>query len=252
MIINSQLRLDDVNPEYKAFLDKFDKSNGHKMTTDDCYTPAPVYEAVLNWCVERYGIRREDVVRPFYPGGDYERENYQDGAVVVDNPPFSILADILRTYLQAGIRFFLFAPYLSNFSTGTDKVAHVIAPCQIVYHNGAVVNTSYLTNMEPDDVVAIAAPDLSLAVKKANKASQGKEQDVKHNPVLTYPSEVLTASMLGRLAEHGVAYTLRKSESAFIRALDEQRDQGTAIFGGGSYCLHRPQNARLRHRRRRM
>ncbi|MFR0556541.1 hypothetical protein [Pseudoscardovia radai] len=50
------------------------------------------------------------IVRPFWPGTDYERAQYPDGCVVVDNPPFSILAKIIRFYQAHGIRFFLFAP----------------------------------------------------------------------------------------------------------------------------------------------
>lgn len=34
---------EDTSPEYSDFLDKFKP----KKTTDDCYTPAPVYETVI-------------------------------------------------------------------------------------------------------------------------------------------------------------------------------------------------------------
>lgn len=65
MRINQQLTLTDVDEEYKAFIDKFKP----KKTTDDCYTPPNVYEAVLGWAVNEYGIDPENIVRPFWPGG---------------------------------------------------------------------------------------------------------------------------------------------------------------------------------------
>lgn len=100
--------------EYQDFVQKFEQ----KKTTDDCYTPDLVYEAVAGFVSSRYGIQREDMVRPFYPGGDYEREQYPEGCVVVDNPPFSLLSKIMRFYVDHGVRFFLFAPTLTLFSGG--------------------------------------------------------------------------------------------------------------------------------------
>ena len=94
--------------EYQAFVDKFKP----KKTTDDCYTPEPIYEAVRAWAVRRYALGDAPIVRPFFPGGDYENTDYPDGCVVIDNPPFSILSQICRTYMERGIRFFLFAPTL--------------------------------------------------------------------------------------------------------------------------------------------
>ena len=55
-------------------------------------------------------------MRPFWPGGDYQRENYPAGCVVVDNPPFSILSQICRFYNAHGVKYFLFAPALTLFS----------------------------------------------------------------------------------------------------------------------------------------
>lgn len=94
------------NEEYNEFLHKFDV----KKTTDDCYTPDVVYDAVADWVVKEYGLSRDQFVRPFFPGGDYQRHKYEPDSVVVDNPPFSILAEILDFYTRMGIRFFLFSP----------------------------------------------------------------------------------------------------------------------------------------------
>lgn len=55
---------------------------------------------------KRYNIDPENVIRPFWPGGDYEKDEYPPGCVVVDNPPFSILKNICEFYLERGILFF--------------------------------------------------------------------------------------------------------------------------------------------------
>lgn len=62
----------ESNAEYEAFVDKFKP----KLTTDDCYTPPEVYEVVKNWACAKYGIDPAKIVRPFYPGGDYESFDY--------------------------------------------------------------------------------------------------------------------------------------------------------------------------------
>ena len=45
MLDNVQMTLADESEEYAAFVEKFKP----KKTTDDCYTPPAVYEAVLNY-----------------------------------------------------------------------------------------------------------------------------------------------------------------------------------------------------------
>ena len=81
--------------DYDDFVEKFKP----KKTTDDCMTPPEVMEVVNSYVERRWGIDRSRFVRPFWPGGDYEHTDYPDGGVVVDNPPFSMLANIKRFYL---------------------------------------------------------------------------------------------------------------------------------------------------------
>lgn len=92
---------------YDQFVEKFKR----KKTTDDCYTPPEVYEAIKDYACERYGVDPARVVRPFYPGGDYQNFNYENGAVVIDNPPFSILSQICEFYAEKAIPFFFICPY---------------------------------------------------------------------------------------------------------------------------------------------
>lgn len=99
----TQIRLDEIEEgaEYKAFIEKFKP----KKTTDDCYTPENIYQVVADYVTETYGDK-QPFVRPFWPDGDYEREEYPEGCAVVDNPPFSILSRIVSFYQRRKIRFF--------------------------------------------------------------------------------------------------------------------------------------------------
>ena len=110
--------------EYKAFEEKFKP----KRTTDDCFTPPAIYEAVLEWVREEWNIADDvPIVRPFYPGGDYENYKYPPNCIVVDNPPFSMSAKIRNFYNKNGIRFFLFAPTLTLCSGGQNGTNYIVA-----------------------------------------------------------------------------------------------------------------------------
>ena len=94
--MSQQLDLVEESEEYRQFVEKFKP----KKTTDDCYTPPEIYQVVLDYVTERYGIDQNSVVRPFWPGGDYQAEEYPNGCCVVDNPPFSILSKIVDFYIE--------------------------------------------------------------------------------------------------------------------------------------------------------
>ena len=148
----------EADEEYNAFVEKF----APKLTTDDCYTPPAVYDVVLNWAKEKYGISDDTpIVRPFFPGGDFENYDYPEGCVVVDNPPFSIMAHILDVYQQRGIKFFLYndTRKSANSAVARNGVTFVIANADIEYENGARVCTSFFTNMSEEFIVE-TAPDL--------------------------------------------------------------------------------------------
>lgn len=220
-----QTTLAEYSEEYKAFVEKFKP----KKTTDDCYTPDNVYEAVLEWVCERYDVKPENVVRPFWPGGDYMRFPYKSDSVVVDNPPFSILSQITDFYLAHEIPFFLFAPTLTNFSSGMDKVCHVIVASAVTYENGAVVDTSFITNM--DDLLVLADTDLAKRIKEEDE--KNRKAKAKSLPKYAYPPQLVTAAMVRYIVSHGVPYRLKKSDAFHVRALDHQRAAGKSIFGSG-------------------
>ena len=218
---------EEGNEEYNEFLDKFEA----KKTTDDCYTPEIVYDAICGWVENEYGLNRKDFLRPFYPGGDYQKFVYPKGGVVVDNPPFSILAEILRWYDEHKIRFFMFAPSLTVFSSSSSSTAAaLVCGGKITYENGAVVPTSFVTNLE--DCRARSVPDLYRVVEEAD--AENKKQFKKVLPKYKYPAEVLSAAMLRYLSEHDTPLRISRKDSHFIRILDSQREAGNnGIFGSG-------------------
>lgn len=210
---------------YKDFKDKFKP----KKTTDDCYTPELVYNAVADWVAREYGRNPHGFVRPFWPGADYERHSYPEGCTVVDNPPFSILAEIIRFYAQKGIKFFLFAPALTLFSARNVDVSYLAAGCDVTYENGAEVKTSFITNL--DTCRVRTCPDLFKAVEAAN--DENLKQRKVMLPKYEYPDEIITAAMVQRWTRYGVDWRLEKDACIRVSSLDAQKDAGKAIFGGG-------------------
>ena len=224
--------------DYGAFVDKFKP----KKTTDDCYTPPAVYETIKDWACREFGIDPSKVVRPFYPGGDYERFDYSGGAVVVDNPPFSILSKICTFYRTEQIPFFLFAPYLTIFSSTSRNGAHMIVTnSTIEYANGAQVNTSFVTSFG-DDLIR-TAPDLTKLVNDTVK--RVRRESRKHPPKYAYPPELLTVTRLNKVGKAGVDFRVKASDVAFTPRLASQKAVKKAIYGGG-YLLSEAKAAELK------
>lgn len=217
--------LSEDDEEYQEFVRKFEP----KRTTDDCYTPPIVYEAVADYVADHYGLKKNDFVRPFYPNGDYQREKYKKTDVVVDNPPFSILSEILTFYKEKNIKFFLFAPNLTIFAAASSKASCLCTGATITYENGANVSTSFVTNLET--CAFRSAPKLWKAVVVANWKNL-KEQK-KSLQKYTYPKNVVLAPMLGSFSRYGVEFSVEKDECFFTRQLDAQKEKGKALYGSG-------------------
>ena len=213
--------------KYSEFFEKFRP----KLTTDDCYTPLLVYEAVKDWACEEYGISPDSIVRPFYPVGDYAHFHYPDGCVVLDNPPFSILSKICTFYLDRGIPFFLFAPSLTAFTARNAlRMNHIICDAEITYENGAIVRTAFVTSFG-GDIIAQTAPELKKRIDIAVKETY--RSDKKTIPKYEYPDHVLTAAMMQKYSKYGIDFKVSQAEAAHISALDAQRRFGKGIFGSG-------------------
>lgn len=210
--------------EYRAFVDKFKP----KLTTDDCYTPENIYAVARDWAVRRHGLGNAEVLRPFWPGGDYQGMEYPDGCVVIDNPPFSILSEICNFYAERKVRYFLFAPALTLFSTAAGSCNYVPVGVGVTYANGAVVNTSFVTNLGEYKIET--APELYRLVKAAD--DENRREASPELPGYVYPDEVLTSAVC-RLAKRGQALCIRAEDAVFVRALDSQRAVKKTIYGAG-------------------
>ena len=221
-IYSQQMTFENYNPEYAMFVDKFKP----KKTTDDCYTPDNIYETVRDWACARYGIDPASIVRPFWPGGDYERFNYPPGCFVLDNPPFSIISRIIRFYMRHGVRFLLFAPALSLFGTAPESGANYLCCGEtITYANGAQVATSFVTS--EGDFLVETVPDLNRRIKAADELN--RKAKTKKLRKYSIPHDVATAARLNWLSIHGEPFRIRRSDAFFIRALD----CGINLFGDG-------------------
>lgn len=214
--------------ESRAFEEKFVP----KKTTDDCYTPENIFAAVLEWAAARYGFDPSKIVRPFYPGGNYQTASYPAGYTVVDNPPFSIFSEIVKFYCEKNIPFFLFGPALtlSSTSSAAYPVTYVVVCSQVRYDNGAIVSTSFVTNLDPETVIDVC-PDLRDKLKAINDFN--RKGDVEDHKKHDYPIEVVSCALLNKLSMHKTPFRVKRSDAVFIRQLDEQVATKDAIFGGG-------------------
>lgn len=222
-IAAGELREEDE--EYQAFLAKFQTAK----TTDDCYTPQKVYEAVVSFVVKTYGVKEKNFVRPFYPNGNYQKEKYPHDCVVVDNPPFSILSEIISFYDCNKIKYFLFAPTLTLFSSSSSAALPIAAA--VIYENGANVNTSFLTNLEPRNVRVRSCPELYAMLKKANEDNLREQR--RELPRYEYDKHVVTSTMVAQFSRYGIDFVVPRTESERIGALESQKKVGKGIFGSG-------------------
>ncbi|MDE5749508.1 MAG: chromosome partitioning protein ParB [Duncaniella sp.] len=213
--------------DYEGFVEKFKP----KKTTDDCYTPPAIYEVIRRWVDENIiSLNGIDVVRPFWPGGDYKAFDYPKNCLVLDNPPFSILAAIRRYYHARGIRYFLFAPTLTFASSARELDAScIVTGSHITYENGASIPTSFITNLECHGARIWVAGDLTASLTEAVKLYNRKVKPSKHS----YPPNVVSPALLNSLALRGITLRIPAEECHPIAALDSQRESGKSLYGGG-------------------
>ena len=204
---------------YEQFTDKFVP----KRTTDDCYTPAEVYEEVKAWAVENLHLEGREIVRPFWPGGDYKSFAYPENCVVIDNPPFSIYAEIVRFYISRGIDFLLFAPSLTQLVFDAD-VCYICTHNEITYTNGAVVRTGFTTNLMPG-IRICSVPELREKVQKVAdefKRRTAKElgknkKEARKIKKYAWPDHLISSAQMGKIVVRGVPLNIPASECKYIR-----------------------------------
>ena len=206
--------------EYGEFTDKFKQ----KLTTDDYYTPEPVYNAVKEWTVKTYSLEGREIVRPFWPGGDFETYDYPKNCVVIDNPPFSLYDKILQFYLAEKIDFMLFGPALTLFKK--YDACYIVTNETVTYANGAKVNTSFCTSLDKEYRIRTCR-DLKDAINEAESKQKVKKADL---PIIKYPQNIVTSAILGKTSR--VDFNVRKQDCAWCPKINGER-----LFGGG-YLLN--------------
>lgn len=220
----------DKLEDYDGFVEKFKP----KKTTDDCYTPPDVYETVRQYVFDYYKLDKDtEVVRPFYPGGNYQSVHYTENSVVIDNPPFSILKEIKDYFCKNDIKFFLFAPHLTLFSGRDDEsICYIVTDSGITYENGARVPTSFVTNL--DDCRIRIAPDLTEVLAKCKKY----KKIVKNK----YPDNVISPGLLSKYIVKKQEVKFYKEDLHFIRRLDSQIGTKKTIYGKGFLISNKKAN----------
>ncbi len=180
--------------DYDAYVDKFQRTNLPR-TTDETYTPEDVYNCVVDYVDTIYPLEGHVVVRPFYPGGDYQAYNYPPNGVVIDNPPFSILTQIVRYYIGRGIPFFLFANRLTCASLVRLGATVFYVENGLRYSNGAEIGAAFVSNLTPQWAVVCAS---SLRLALAEQPSQ--QPDSKSLKIYDYPHNLLKFSDFSALS----------------------------------------------------
>jgi hypothetical protein len=221
LIVSKKKEKANLFSDYDGFLDKFEI----KKTTDDCYTPKEVMDIVIGYVNEKYPLKGKKIIRPFFPGGDFESIEYPEDCVVIDNPPFSIITKICRYYLANNVKFFLFCPHLTAFGADID-CTHIIASADITYENGATVKTAFVSNIFGD---AKIIGDAGLH----EKFEELKRKNRVSLPKYEYPQNIITVSKVAYCVEKGISLTVDKSQLQHCRILDAQKKHGKGLFGSG-------------------
>lgn len=228
---------------YEEFVEKFKP----KKTTDDCYTPPEIYEIVKSWAVKEYGLEGRPIVRPFWPGGDFESFEYPNDCVVLNNPPFSKMKKIIEFYQERNIGFFLFASGITLFCRYVKPgTGYVIIGENIVYENGASVPTGFITNLDK------SGTKIRLSAELASKIRKHQQQDTRTISKYAYPDNVVSGAMIKKYCVDEIR--IGEDECSYLWSLDSQRGTGKSIYGGGMLisddAVKRLKNAKAEHLRR--
>lgn len=215
------MRMQKQSKTYEEFVEKFKR----KKTTDDCYTPPEIYEAVKEWAIDKYGLKGREVIRPFWPETDYQTIEYPEGCVVIDNPPFSILTKIVRWYEERGIDYFLFAQHLSLFSANAGRSNYVVAYNRLTYENGAYVTTSFITSLGKSKITI--ANTLHVKIREA----EGKLGKPKAPTRYNHPENVYNAALIGKYLNRDAGdVEIAANECEYVTTID---GLGGPLFGKG-------------------
>lgn len=122
-----------------------------KEPNDEWYTDPKDYDEILEIAKRIYPeIEGQNIVRPFWPGADYTAVDYEN-KLVFDNPPFSILSQIVKFYHERDIKFVLFIPALQG-STAKYCDSYIFLPRLITFANKGELPIALYTNLSDNDI----------------------------------------------------------------------------------------------------
>ena len=206
--------------DYESFIAKF---ADNPKTTDDCYTPPDIYDAVVKWLGTKIDLTGKQILRPFYPGGDYVMAEYPEDGIVIDNPPFSLFTKIVQFYCTRNVPFFLFGPGLT-IGTCFRWCTAIFISDQIRFSNGAMVRCNFASNLF-GDAVAYSSPELVRILK--NCPSQNYKANL---PKYRYPDELCAASDMQTIAKGDYDFIIHRDECQIVRDLDHH-PKASGLFG---------------------
>jgi hypothetical protein len=208
--------------DYESFLAKF---ADNPKTTDDCFTPQDVWEAVVQYVGTVVDLSDKQILRPFFPGGDYEEAIYPENGIVIDNPPFSIFTNIVRFYTARNIPFFLFG----NGMTITRCLKYctaIIINGSITFENGASLPCNFASNLFGDTLI-MTAPKLHRAILSCPSQQKNSGKNVN---TYNWPKELLTVSDMSSFARAGIEFSVSRNEGYIVNDLDNMPTT-SGLFG---------------------
>lgn len=173
------------------------------------------------------------IVRPFYPEGDYKMYSYPEGCIVIDNPPFSILSKIVDFYIYRKQPFILFCQSLTAGQFVSDKrqTTIILVNERITFHNKAYINISFIAYgiKEIENFAILTAPKLKIWLKKIEKKTRVLSRN--RRPKYVLPKNVTSAALLGKYTDRDFA--IKRAECIKIDTIDAMKKEGKNIYGGG-------------------
>jgi hypothetical protein len=207
--------------DYESYIAKFEDK---EKTTDDTYTPQDVYEAVVRYVGTVTDLTGKVILRPFYPGGDYENAEYPENGVVIDNPPFSLFKKICVFYASRNIPFFLFGPGMTIMCI-CDVCTAVFINRNIKYENKADVRTNFASNLY-GDIIATTAPELDRMIGACE--SQNKKVNL---PKFRYPAHLVSASDMHTICGGGIEFSVKRASAEKVCKIGARN-----LFGDHLLC----------------
>lgn len=114
---------------------------------------------------------------------------------------------------------------MTLFNSNID-VTYIVVGGEITYENGAIVRTSFITNMF-DDVKIIGDAELLEEFRKLNARKKA------NLPKYKYPKNITTVSEITYIIERGISLKINKSDTKHCRVLESQKKYKKSIFGSG-------------------